>query len=133
MADFASTADVAARWRPLSAAETTVATALITDASAVLRARVPTIDARVTAGDLPVALPRSVCVQMVLRVLRNPDGLVSEQIDDYGIRRADSATGTLYVTDDELSLLTEAPGSGAAFTAYPAYTPGWGPTSDDWT
>lgn len=133
MADYATTADVAARWRPLSAAESTVAAALLADASAILRARAPSIDDRLTEATLDPALPRSVAVQMVLRVLRNPDGLVSEQIDDYGIRRADSAAGSLTVTDDELALLTEAPGSGAAFTVYPAYTPGWGSTDDDWT
>lgn len=124
MADFATVADVAARWRPLSASEQLVAAALLGDASAVMRARVPSLDDRVDDDTLDVALPRSVCVQMVLRVLRNPDGLVSEQIDDYGIRRSESAAGSLHITDDELALLTESPGSGGAFTAYPAYTPG---------
>ena len=132
MADYATVADVTSRWRPLTAAETTVAGALLADASAILRARVPRLDDRVDDDTLDAALPRSVCVQMVLRVLRNPDGLISEQIDDYGIRRADSAAGSLHVTSDELALLTEAPGSGAAFTIAPAYTPGWG-SAEDWS
>lgn len=134
MADLATTADVAARWRPLTAEETTVATALLTDASAVLRARVATLDERVASGDLPAALVVAVCSQMVLRVLRNRDGLVTEQIDDYGYRRADGAAdGRLYVTRDELDLLTEAASSGVAFTIAPGYVPGWTSPDLDWS
>lgn len=133
MTDFATPSDVAARWRPLSAAEVTVATALLGDASAMMRARVATLDDRIGDGDLDATLATAVCVQMVLRVLRNPDGLVSEQIDDYGVRRTDTAAdGSLRITREELDLLTESASSGVAFTVYPGWQPGWG-ASEDWS
>ena len=107
MANPATTADIEARWRPLSAQETTNAEALLDDAWALLIARRPTLDADIAAETVSEANVIRVVVAMVLRVLRNPDGKLEEKIDDYSYRR-DSATSTggLYVTSDELADLT---------------------------
>jgi len=92
--------------RPLTPTETTTATALLVDAWAVLLARDPSIDTRLTDSSLSPDLVRVVVSAMVLRVLRNPDGKRQEAIDDYSWTRDTSlAGGSLYVSDDELALL----------------------------
>lgn len=121
MANPVTVSDLEARWRPLTPGEVGVAQALLDDAWAVLSVRLPNL-----VGDLeadPPAVAQSVVVAvvsaMVLRVMRNPDGKVSESIDDYTYRRSDAvADGSLYVTADELGLLSPT-GSGNAFTIRP--------------
>lgn len=107
MPNPATTADIAARWRPLTAQETTNATAFLADAWALLLMRRPTLEADITAGKVTTTNVIRVVVAMVLRVLRNPDGKLEESIDDYRYRR-DSAlsSGLLYVSPDELADLT---------------------------
>ena len=103
-----TTSDIAARWRTLTTEETAVAQALLDDAWAILIARDPSIDTRVSADPptLDAALVRAVVSAMVLRVLRNPDGKRQESIDDYSWTRDNSVSaGALYVSDDELDLL----------------------------
>lgn len=120
MTGYATVADVADRWRPLTDAQTVVAAALLGDAAALLRARVAGLDDRLDDGTLDPDLVRQVTCAMVLRVLRNPDGKASEQVDDYAWRRADTAAdGRLTVTDEELDLLRPAPDAAGAFTITP--------------
>ncbi len=107
MANPAEVADIIARWRPLTAQETTNATALLADAWALLLARRPTLEADITAGTVSEENVVRVVVAMVLRVLRNPEGKLEESIDDYSYKRdAAVSTGGLYVTSDELADLT---------------------------
>lgn len=129
--------EVVARWRPLEPAERPVAEALLVDARAILEARVPGLEDRLAAGTVSEALVRSVLTGMVLRVLRNPDGLVQETTDDYSYRRADDvATGALYVSDVELGNLTAATtpvgAGGGAYSVRPGYVPGWGAAVPAW-
>jgi hypothetical protein len=92
--------------RPLTAAEDASAPALLADAWAVLLARDPSIDTRLTGSTLNPDLVRAVVAAMVLRVMRNPDGKRQEAIDDYSWTRDTSvAAGALYVSSDELALL----------------------------
>lgn len=100
MADFATTADVEARWRPLSATELVMCAALLEDASAMIRAQFP------NAMFLDVALTRLACVNMVLRVLKNPDGARSETIGPYTQTFGSQMAGALMVTAAETALLT---------------------------
>lgn len=126
MATLASSQDVAARWRVLSAAEASLATVLLTDAEGIVRVRVPSVDARVADGTLPADVVAGVLARMVLRVMRNPDGKVSESVDDYSYRRADAiADGSLYLALDEIETLSPAGGSGEAFTISPQGQPGY--------
>lgn len=106
---FATVADVEDRWRPLSDTEATVAGTWLADASDLLRARVPTVDARIADASLSLAFVAAVVARAVLRVLRNPDGKISESIDDYTYRRADAvADGSLYIAAEDLALLRPA-------------------------
>lgn len=106
MADFATHADVANAWRTLTAAEQGVATAKLGYASRIVRANVPTVDARIASGALDSDLVRDVVVEMVLRHLRNPDGKRSEQLDDYAYTRDQAlSAGEIFLTDLELGML----------------------------
>ena len=68
-APFATPADVAARWRPLSTAETTVALTLCADASALIRARFPGIDDQITSGTMDPDVVTAVVAGMVKRAM----------------------------------------------------------------
>lgn len=123
MADpLATAADVEARFRGLTDPETALATALLADASDMLRSLVPSVDERVAAGTLSASLVTGAVARAVIRVLRNPDGKVSESIDDYTYRRADAvADGSLYIDPADLALLAPAGAVAAtgAFTIRP--------------
>lgn len=97
-------ADIEARWRPLTAQETTNATAFLGDAWALLLTRRPTLEADMTALTVKTENVRRVVAAMVLRILKNPDGYDSESLDDWtGRRNALMASGVLHVTPDELA------------------------------
>lgn len=116
--------------RTLSSQELSVGTTLLDDAWTILTTRVGGIEARLAAIPLDANL-KALVVQiqcaMVLRLLNNPDGKLSETIDDYTYR-LDSAvsTGALYVSDAEIALLSiAASASNGAFTIKPS-NPGVG-------
>lgn len=103
--------DIAARWRPLTPAETTVAETRIGDAEAEL---ILQLSLRGVTEPVDDERWRSVYVstvaEMVRRYLLNPEGWSSESvaIDDYREdRRRDKAepTGSIYVTDAEIGKL----------------------------
>lgn len=123
MTALATVDDLAARWRPLDAATTTVAQALLGDASALLRARVPGLDARLADATLDRALVVPVVCAMVRRVLANPDGVVAETVGGYSYRRSDALDGRLEPTADELALLAASDTAAVAFTVRPAWAP----------
>ena len=106
--------DVESRWRPLSATETVVASALLDDAWSLINRRIPTLTASLDDNRIPLSeLVRVECA-MVLRVLRNPDGLVQENVDDYMLRRSTAAeSGELRLTVDEQEALTYQSGTSA--------------------
>jgi hypothetical protein len=101
-------ADIVSRWRPLTPEEANIIASVIADAQDILE--VAAEDAgipEVTAGDgRRVRAYVRLVATMVIRVLRNPDGFLTETIDDYTYRR-DSAVsaGALYLSDDELGQL----------------------------
>lgn len=92
--------------RPLSDQEQSVGETLLGDAWSVILSQRPHVADRIMTDAEFRSVVVQVQVAMVLRVLRNPDGKLEEQIDDYRYRR-DSATstGALYLTDAELALL----------------------------
>lgn len=99
--------DLEARWRSLTDAETVVANAMIDDAMTLLTVRRPTLLADVTAGLVTQESVVFVVSAMVLRVLKNPESKRQESIDDYSWTRDTAvSSGALYVSDDELRLIT---------------------------
>ena len=69
MTAFATFTDLAARWRPLSTDEQAQATVLLADASAIVRAECPTVDALITAGTLSADVAKLVVCGMVKRAM----------------------------------------------------------------
>ena len=99
--------DLVARWRPLSASEAIVAQSYLDDALNEVTVRRPSIEADIALSLVTQASLVRVVTAMVLRVLKNPDGKGEESIDDYRFKRdALVASGALYVSDDELRLIT---------------------------
>lgn len=114
MADpFATTDDLAARWRPLSPAEETRAAVLLADASAIVRAEFPDVDGRLGAvpPTLDVAIPGLVVCSMVKRAMvatADMAGVSSQQQSagpySLGLTFA-NPTGDLYITKAERRML----------------------------
>lgn len=125
MANPVTLEDVVARWRPLSIDETVNAQAHLADAWALATLKIPELDARVTAEEIDTSIVRMVICAAVLRVLKNPDGKQREQLEDYSYEMAGgAASGTLYLTDEELLLLRPAsPSPSGAFTIRPYGAP----------
>jgi hypothetical protein len=107
MANPAVVGDLEARWRPLSTQETLNATAYLADAWWLLLGRRPNLEADLTATTVSEGNVVRVVSAIVLRLLRNPEGLLEEAGDDYRYRR-DSlvSSGALHVTSDELADIT---------------------------
>jgi Phage protein Gp19/Gp15/Gp42 len=107
MPNPATVDDIEARWRPLSDQERTNAQAFLEDAWWLILGRRPSLEADMTAGTVAMGNAVRVVSAVVLRLLRNPEGLASESIDDYTYRR-DSLTssGALHITPDELADIT---------------------------
>ncbi len=108
-AEFATPDDVAVVWRDLTAAEELRAWSLLTSASAKVRARVANVDSRIADGTLDAALVRGIVVDMVLRVMRNPEGVRQRTVGGVSVTLADDDLfGRLGITDQEVALLMPA-------------------------
>lgn len=128
MANPAVVPDVVIRWRELSTQEDINAQTFLDDAWVMLRRHLTVlgvdIEALIAADDLLPADERTlraavvrVIVTAVLRVMKNPDGLQQESIDDYTYKRDEAVSaGLLYFGDDELDGLI--PGSGGTGRAF---------------
>ena len=122
MPNPATTADVAARWRPLSATETEQSTKLLAYAWAKLKKRIPDLEARLSANEEDLQeLVVGTLVSAVLRVMVNPEGVRqgSEALDDYStsFMRGDAYDGMLSFTDEEIDdlILIDSGHDGRAF------------------
>ena len=102
--------DLEARFRPLTDPEKANATAWLTDAWAIVLSSVPDLENRIAAGQPSEPLVRSVVTAMVIRVLRNPDAIRQWAVDDASFTRDTAlSAGALYLSPDELGLLTGVP------------------------
>lgn len=122
-------------FRPLTEAEQQVGAVMLEDAWNLILTHRPHAADRITEPTYRALVVQVQCA-MVLRVIKNPEGYLSEQIDDYQYRR-DSAVsaGALYVSDAELALLGSGSGSEGAFTinTFPiGRGPGYWAATDTW-
>jgi hypothetical protein len=109
---YATSTDVSIKWRPtgpaLSTAESAWVDVLIGEASALLRRRLPGLDASITAGTIDATLARMVVTNVVLRVVRNPAGVTQQAVGPESATYAKSqAVGQVVVTDDDIAVLTD--------------------------
>jgi hypothetical protein len=128
--------DLTARsFRPLTDQEQQVGGVLLEDAWNLILTNHPAAADRVSEPSYE-ALVKQVQCAMVLRVIRNPEGYLSEQQDDYTYRYDQAvSTGALYVSADELALLNA--GAGTSSGAWTIRTragrgPGYWATPDTW-
>jgi hypothetical protein len=118
---YANIADVSTRLgRPITDAdEIAQVNAWIEDVEAIITARIPDLDTRVADGAPTATVVAMVVANAVIRKIKNPDGKVSEGIDDYNYRlNENSRKGELFLTDEEWALLLPGAGEGA-FTIRP--------------
>jgi hypothetical protein len=122
---YATWSDVEVRLgRALTEVEQRQVSAWLDDVESTIKSRIPTLDDLVAGGSLLAATVRKVEAAAVIRVLRNPDGKLTERIDDYSwTRNASTSSGALSLTDDEWAELTPS-SSSDAFSISPAYEPG---------
>lgn len=120
MTAFATTEDVAARWRPLTDDETMVAATLLDDASAIIRSQYPGIDAQITSGAVDPANLLIVVAGMVKRALISPDEGVTQESQSVGpyshSQTYANPLRNLFLTDADRLLIV-----GAARTASSTY------------
>jgi hypothetical protein len=113
-APLASVGDVVAQFGTMTVAQDGLTAYLVRAASALLRQRLRqiglNIDADILAGQLDPQVATLTVANMVLRVLRNPNGLRSETTGPFS-RTFDVllAAGLLIVTDYDLGAVTTAP------------------------
>lgn len=113
-------ADIEKVWRPLTDEEAALVPGLANRAWLRVKARFPDIEANISPAVLaaePLVSPdlvADVMGSMIVRVLKNPESLRvrSESIDDHTDAATLDATissGEMYLTADEVALLTPAP------------------------
>lgn len=115
---LAKVEDVEARFhRELTDDERRLISARLMDAELILRSRVPDLLQRVEEGDIDRDIVVMIEVDMVLRIIRNPEGLSQETDGNYSYSvSARAGSGVLEALPSEWSLLGV--GSGA-FTIGP--------------
>lgn len=103
---LATVGDVAEQFGAMTTAQEGLASGLLRAASAMIRARYPSVDAWIADGRINGDLVALAATNMVLRVLRNQGGLRSETIGPFS-RTYDTtyAAGLLVLGKDEQSLL----------------------------
>ena len=100
MAPLAETSDVEALWRKLDpVVEEPKVNRHLMYASAIVRKRFPTVDARITAGELDAALVTDIVASMVVRYMRSSEG---ESRND---TQPTLEAAQIALTDDEVRLL----------------------------
>lgn len=123
---YATITDVSERLgRPIStAAEIAQVNAWLGDVHALILGRIPTIDAQVLEGQPSEAVVVMVEANAVIRKIQNPEGKVSEGIDDYNYRLNENARkGEIFLTDDEWALLLRGTNPSGAFSTRPGFEP----------
>lgn len=112
-AAFATATDVESRWRPLSSGERVIATTLLGDASAILRAECSDVDARLSAipPTLDADIPKMIVCAMVKRAMiagADVEGVTAHQQTAGPFSQSltySNPMGNLYLTKAERRLL----------------------------
>lgn len=104
---YATAADVATRLAvTFSAAETAQADDLIAYVSAIMRKRVPGLDAALASGETEEILAKGVCVDVVVQAVTVKQGVKSEAHPEYTIVFQDATAAGLDLTAGQIELLT---------------------------
>ncbi len=110
MGEYATVEDVELAWNQPVTDESYV-DYLIDKAERLVRDSVPTLADRITAEKITTETVGDVVVDMVVRLLRNPEGLSSESAGDYSYQRnAATGEGRITLRPDEKARLLGNPG-----------------------
>jgi hypothetical protein len=122
---YATTDDVAVRWgRTPTAEETAQIDVRLNDVERMIYKKIPDLDILIAAGTLDVEDVVQVESEVVLRVVRNPEGYVSETDGNYSYQFSQSTrAGVLEILPEEWALLGYV-GSGRMFMLVPQLAPG---------
>ncbi|MBD1541025.1 hypothetical protein G9E11_01890 [Arthrobacter sp. IA7] len=129
MAAFATIEELEAWWRPLDSTERTAATRRLDDASLIIRAVKPTVDAEITAETLSAAVPNFVVRDMVKRSMSSPDDMagVSQATQQTGpfsqTLQFANPEGNLYLTKLHKQMLGMGDGAAFEFDLFPDALP----------
>lgn len=112
---LAAVGDVSAQFGTLTAAQEGITAFLLRAASSMIRHAYPYVDAQLAAGRLDPDLVALAAANMVLRVLRNPNGLRGETVGPFS-RTYDTTTaaGLLVISATEEGLLVPVVAASAA-------------------
>lgn len=104
---YAATTDVTVRWaRTPSPEEEALIGVRLEDVERLIRRRVPTLDAKISSGAVDVKDVIQVESESVLRLVRNPEGYLSESDGNYTyMLRSDLASGRLEILPEEWEVL----------------------------
>lgn len=103
---YATPADIIGRFRELDENETSIVTTRLGDAEILIKSRIPDLDAQVLAGTIDEQTVVMVEADMVLRLIRNPDGYMQESDGNYSYMISNQvASGKLTVEAHEWALL----------------------------
>lgn len=128
---YATAADVEARFvRPLEEFETRAVNIRLGDAELLLKTKIPDLDDKVASGEIPKAVVVMIEADMVLRLIRNPDGYVQETDGNYSYSISPQvASGVLEVLPREWSLLGVRQ---SAFVIAPTFQLPWLQRDPEW-
>lgn len=107
--NLATTIDVETLFRRLEPDEHPLVQRLLRMASAMIRSKIANLDLRISNATLDPNTVTDVVAMMVVRVLRNQEGVTQETIGSVSATLSPLvAPGYLTVTEDEIALLTPA-------------------------
>lgn len=123
---YATPSDVAVRWaRTPSEEESDLIAVRLSDIERIIRKRIPDLDDRILSGDLDVDDVVQVESDAVLRLIRNPEGFVSETDGNYTYQFSHNAkAGVLEILPEEWALLGATSVGGSMFELVPNLAPG---------
>ena len=104
---YASSSDVSVRWgRALTLEETQLVDQRLADVERMTLRRIPDLAAKIEDDTIDVDDVVQVEADAVLRLVRNPDGVVSETDGNYSyVRSRELASGKLEITPEEWAIL----------------------------
>lgn len=112
---YATASDVTMRWAKTPDTETAALIDVrLDDVERMLKKRIPDLDDQITAGEVDEADVIQVEADVVLRLVRNPDGYSSETDGTYGYTFSrEMAFGRLEITPEDWATLGVVSGVGA--------------------
>ena len=106
--------------RDFLSAETDQCQGFLDEAEGMILERIPDLLAKIAANTITAATVARVERRAVRRVMLNPDGKKTERVDDYSYGRDDTtASGEVYISDEEWSWLIATVSPGDAFSIRP--------------